>query len=214
MNIIPELRQDLVAAASRTVGPEPAAESSRRRSRRLFGLPLVLVATVGVAGAATATGLVVSQATKEQSQALTKAPELTAERPGPAASVGADLEQATKDAKQRIPYPPGSSDSFNSKGHTRGATLGSGEETARETGFVVEYRAACLWRTYFVQSVESGNTRAQADALAILKQVPSWPATRSLASEVAMQKKFAAAAESGDVDALRQDIAINCKNID
>ena len=84
----------------------------------------------------------------------------------------------------------------------------------QETGLrgSVALFSACTWEISWLAAFRSGDTAAQQRAVAVLKQVPAWPALVAVdgdrvAHDAAVR---AAAADAGDPVPLERNVAINC----
>lgn len=207
MTIVPELRAELMRAAAIRSSPE-GGRALAQRLRRL-GLPLIGGLLLGTAGVATSAGLIISSAVKERSAQLTTEP-VTPDK-GERAGIGPDLAELATSVQREIPYPPGVRDRYDWAKYPAGPTLGTNQESRREVRIVSEARAACLWRIYFLEQHDLGDTKAATEAVSILKQIPEWPTMRSdSGSPDPHLVALADAAASGRTEELRRDVSINC----
>lgn len=44
---------------------------------------------------------------------------------------------------------------------------------------MLEFEAGCIWTGYWLDAVDSGDTDARDQALAVLEEIPTWPALNS-----------------------------------
>lgn len=187
------VRAELFAEVRRT--PPPA----RRRWR--WPLPTILIALVTVGGVATAGGLFISQETRGKSAALRAAPDVDPMgRPG---LESPELRAAAERIVSTTPYPPDDPEDYS----WAPFRTSEGREAAdvRSLQMLIEFRASCKWRGYWLRMQEAGSTAAAAEAAEVLAEVPDWPTFRSregTARERAQQA--AAAAAAGDVDVVQE----------
>lgn len=216
--VVPELRAALMRAAEAQL--TPAAGAGRRGTRwrkRWGGLPMIAVILIGTGGIATATGLVVSQATKDRSEQLAKEPTPPA---GKFSSLGEQMVATAREVQAELPYPPGMRDEYDWSKYSIGATLGAGGEVRREIQLMSETRAKCIWLRYYVKAHDRGDRRAMTDAAGILARAPHWPATRRLTersdpddpnSGLSHDLAHAQMAARGELSGqMRHEIMLNC----
>lgn len=80
-------------------------------------------------------------------------------------------------------------------------------------GSVATY-SACTWDQEWVRTRASGDTAAEATALAMIKAVPDWPIMARLDVDgrlVPSYRAIAEAAATGDVATVATELRINCK---
>lgn len=227
MTVVPELRDELRRAAVRQAQfaatglgsrPEPGLASpiSRRARWRAWlrrgGLPLVVALVLGGGAVAAATGLVISQATKDRSTALTREPGPTPERPGRFAQLGDEMVRQAREIQAGLPYPPGLRDTYDWSKYSAAATLGTGGETRREMALMIEFRAQCLWLVAWRQARQRGDRRTAADAMQIVREAQRWPATRGLGANGwawQLEKQLRAR----NLRAVDEMVAVNCNAV-
>ena len=173
MSVFPGLESALDAAAHRRFG--------RRRSRswgRWVAAPALAVCAAalvvavlpgeeepGGRAAGTPPPVTVPAATLTRSTALTTAPvPRTGERIG-----HADLRAVATEIAARVPYPPGAGESMPWEG-TPLSPADMASITDRTTvQFLVEYRAACTWATFWLFAFGEADAPALASATAVLQ---------------------------------------------
>ena len=122
----------------------------------------------------------------------------------------AELARGRHGDRARVPYPPGAAESMPWEGTPPGPTDMASISDRATVQFLVEYRAACTWATFWLFALGEANAPALASATAVLQDVPHWPTQRA-----ALDDRFertagwnavapaAAARDAGPVRALR-----------
>jgi hypothetical protein len=178
---LPALEAALDEAAHRYYGKQP------RRSRwRLVVIPAATVA----ASAAVLLALPsrtqgpaqapppeppVPPATLALSRALTQAPPLPDFRVDAPLVAHADLAAVADAYENETPYPPGRRDTFDWASTAVGPYDMSSINYARDVRSLVQWRAACIWLNYWLQSA----AESRIAAAVVLGDVPSWPSLRA-----------------------------------
>jgi hypothetical protein len=132
------------------------------------------------------------------SHALTAAPDPVGSRVG-----HADLPAVAAGFASQTPYPPGASDDFDWSATPSDPRDMAAIDDRAEVQFLVEYRAQCRWLRSWLA------TRSDV-ALAVLRDVPRWPALRQDADGQLQADADAAAA--GDVAAIQRQVDVNCRS--
>ncbi len=207
------VRQELFAEVRRTAARQPV-----RRGRRRWRLPIPMIAVPLLISASVATGAGVywgvSQATKDQSTALTAAPTVLPSDAGSAA-FGEELQAAGEEFMRQTPYPPGVTDTFDwstmggvddgsSPGYIRGTVL-----------MLVQARAVCFWVNHYFSARQAGQGADAADAITILRQAVNWSSIRTLQGSLRANLENAAdAASRGDDRPMRRlSFSLDCKKV-
>ena len=220
MSVFPGLEDALDAAAHRRFG--------RRRSRhwaRWVAAPalavcaaaLVVAVLPGEEPGGRAAGIprpvTVPAATLALSAALTAAPvPRVGERVG-----HAELRAVATEIAARVPYPPGAGESMLWEGTPAGPTDMASINDRATVQFLVEYRAACTWATFWLFAFGEANAPALASATAVLQDVPHWPTQRATLEDkferTAGWNAVAPAAAARDAGPVRAYATANCVEV-
>ncbi|MEH3053825.1 MAG: hypothetical protein PGN13_07420 [Patulibacter minatonensis] len=198
------LRAKVMAEVRSTPAP-------RRRARFRWPLSSMLIALVAAGGVATAGGLLISQATKDRANAQTTQPEYDGGS-GLPLRYGRSIELEAKRYMRQLPYPPGMRDPMDWRAYRPSSAAGEMQGTV---DLLVEWRATCLWRSYWVKAYTRGDRLAAADAAEILGSTTRWPAVRAdrVGDRADALRKAARAAAASDVDAVRASLQFDCDGI-
>jgi hypothetical protein len=152
----------------------------------------------------------VPAATLALSTALTTAP---VPRAG-ARIAHTDLRAVATEIAARVPYPPGAGESMPWEG-TPLSPADMASITDRTTvQFLVEYRAACTWATFWLFALGAANAPALTSATAVLQDIPHWPTQRAALADAfertAGWNAVASAAAGRDAGPVRKYAASNC----
>jgi len=83
--------------------------------------------------------------------------------------------------------------------------------------FLVEYRAACTWATFWLFAFGEADAPALASATAVLQDIPHWPTQRAALVDkferTAGWNAVAAAAAARDAGPVRRYAASNCAEV-
>lgn len=201
---VPEaLRAELFAEVRRT----PPRTS---RFRRRWPLPTILVGLVAAGGVATAGGLLISKETREQSVSLVRQAPSPGDA-GPPVTYGDQIAAEAARIVATTPYPPGVRETFDFTRYGQGSTA-PGEQRGSLQMFI-EFRAACMWREYWLSAVQRGQTQAAREAAVILRQAVRWPGTRGDRGEgAARARRVATAAAARDVDTVEAITRGDCRD--
>ncbi|MBO9534114.1 MAG: hypothetical protein J7513_14175 [Solirubrobacteraceae bacterium] len=198
------LRAELFAEVRRT--PAPRRLISRPWKWPLSSLLIGLVATGGVA---TAGVWFISQETKDRSAALTRESAVRGDQ-GPADAYGARVKAAAERILATTPSPPGMPDKMDWARYR--PAPGAPGEIEGSIRALIEHRAACRWRDYWLASTLAGRTGAAREAATILHQVVNWPTVRGDRGDAsAIARRAANAAADGDVAAMRAVSRSDCR---
>jgi len=181
---LPALEAALDEAAHRLYG-------TRRRRR----WPLVLVPATALAVCAIALMLalpgravgpaqtpppdpIVPPATLALSAALAQAPDLPERRLDEALVAHADLPAVADAFEDGTPYPPDRRDTFDWLSTAAGPYDMSSINHASDVRWLVEFRAACIWLRFWLDTDDA----ARQAAGTVLTDVPKWPTMRGHAT--------------------------------
>ncbi len=114
----------------------------------------------------------------------------------------AQLPAVAAEFEAQTPYPPGTHEDFNWLATSADPASMSSINARSDVQFLVEYRAQCRWLSYWLATRSAG-------ALAVLRDVPEWPALRRDAD--GQLRKNADAAAAGDVAAVQTQVSLNCR---
>lgn len=181
-------------------------------TRRRWPLPTILIALVAAGGVATAGGLLISQATKDKSTALTGGRSVNGVDGAPL-TYGQQIKAQADRFMATTPYPPGMPDTFDWASYSPGAATAPGQMagTVRE---LVEHRAVCLWRAYWLKANERRQTSAASQAATILQQALKWPSLRVDRGEgTAIERRAARAAAAGDATTVKAVSRQDCRGV-
>jgi hypothetical protein len=197
---LPQLEAQLVAAAA-----------GRPRARRplLIGAGVLAVAACLLAALLLAPASepqrrerpvtvpeTVPAATLVQARALAQLP-----RPRDVNLRADQLAATARQAMVQVPYPPGMSDHYDWFAH-RGSIV----HTSAAVQANVEYRAYCMWITYWVRGAD------RAGAAAVLEQTPHWPMLRQKDNHLTYwQNKIQTALRKHDTAVLRAEAVGGCQ---
>ncbi|WP_028063047.1 hypothetical protein [Solirubrobacter soli] len=181
MTTLPALEAALDEAAHRLYG---ARRRRRPRLHAVLTLPAaaacaaaLVLALPGRAGDAAQTGPpqpVVPPETLALSAALVAAPDAPEFQIGDPVVAHADLPAIADGYEDETPYPPGHRDTFDWLSTAQGPYDMASVNSAREVRSLVEFRAACIWLRFWLDS--DGAAREAAGA--ILTDAPKWPMLR------------------------------------
>jgi hypothetical protein len=207
MNVLPELRAQLVAAA--TVQPRRARFGARARGRRmLVPVVAVLCLSTGVAVAATA---IIATSLQDRSAALTLGAPKTGDT-GRALHYGTEMAAAAARIQTTVPYPPGKMDHF--VWTTYRPDPGAPAEAEGSLRMFIEHRASCLWRGYWVDASNRHDDAAVQAAAAILQDIPSWAGIRGDRGEGPERaRQVAAWVAAGNVNSVAATLSGECRGI-
>jgi hypothetical protein len=197
------LRAELFAEVRRTAPP-----AGRVRRPWRWPLPSILVALVAAGGVATAAGLFISQQTKDQAAALVRQPAVRGADGSPTA-YGARIERAAERILATTPSPPGRPDTMDWSTYQPSAAPG---EMLGSLEVLIQHRAACRWREYWIDATRSGQRVAAAEASKILHQATRWSGVRGDRGDaLVIARRAARAAAEGDVAAMRAVSRSDCR---
>lgn len=202
------LRAELLAEVRRTPPPE------RRRRRIQWPLPSVLAGLVVAGGVATAGALYISQEARDQSAALTTSPAITGDQGSPVA-YGEAMQRFAERLVATTPYPPGVTEDFDFSQYGRGTSRGALSEMSASMEIFIRFRAQCMWRQYWLDSIDRGQVQAAREAAEILAQVPDWPGFRGSVDRgdaLPRAQQVARAAAAEDVDTVRELTRGDCRD--
>lgn len=171
---------------------------------RFSGLAIVLVLAaafavqIGVAGGAGAPEP--TDADVAASDALTRQKAAPISAPSPYHSQEADLRAVEQKLAASVPLPPGGSlDDIN-----WAAAAAQGGDTEAGMLGVIQYRAACKWYQYAVDSPPSPKTRA------IVSAIAKWPTFRATNKE-SVAAAVASSFNAGNQGPMKEQISLNCR---
>jgi hypothetical protein len=204
MSTLPALEAALDEAAHRHYG------ARRRRSWRppalasAVGAAALLLVLPGRTGVPAQTpSPPVPAETLALSKALTQAPDMPGFRIDAPVIAHADLPAVADGFEDETPYPPGLRDRFDWLSTAPGPHDMASVNYARDVRSLVEWRAACIWLRYWL---DSGAAQRQA-AGSVLGDVPAWPALRGHPGNWA---EVPAQAARADVAALTLQYRYDC----
>lgn len=170
------VRQELFAEVRRTAARHPV-----RRGRRRWRLPIPMIAVPLLISASVPTGAGVywgvSQATKDQSTALTKAPAVGPNE-GERLPLGERVAAEAAEIMAQTPYPPGRIDRVDWAALSNSWAGFSDGETRGLITELVQARALCFWSDYALDALAAGRKADLADAAEIFRQANRWSALR------------------------------------
>ena len=216
MSVFPALESALDAAAYRRVsrprswGGWVAAPALAVCAAAL----LVALLPADIEQAASAPPVVVPAETLARSGALTTAP-----RPEPRGAPvrHAQLRAVAGEIAARVPYPPGAGESMDWEATPPGPSDMASINDRATVQFLVEYRAACTWVTFWLFALASANEPALAGATAVLQDVPRWPTQRATLADpyerTAGWNAVAPAAAARDAGPVRVYARGNCAEV-
>lgn len=225
MSLLPDFDDALEHAAQRHYG--------RRRARswgRWVAAPVAVVVgaalvvallprtpDVEVPAAATAPPpLTVPLETLARSRALAGAP-LPESGPGGERIPHAQLPAVAAEIAASVPYPPGAGESMDWAGLPVGPRDMASVNVRADVQRLVEYRAACVWATFWLYASERGELAALSGATAVLGDVPHWPTQRGALADPFERTvgwpAVATAAQRRDVAPVRAYAAPNCARV-
>jgi hypothetical protein len=173
---LPALEAALDEAAHRYYAP-------RRRGRPRLLLPAVattaalVLALPGRAGGPArpaASGTAIPPETLALSAALAQAPDVPGFHVSDPVIAHADLPAVANGYEDRTPYPPGRRDGFDWLSTAAGPYDMGSVNYARDVRDLVEWRSACIWLRFWLDS--EGSPREAAGV--VLTDVPRWPTMR------------------------------------
>jgi len=182
---------DVLIAEERAARCRPERPRRTRRGRWLLAGAVGTAALLG--GAAAATGVFARTG-----------------RVGPGGELGtgelirtdaADAADVVAEIGAAIPLPPGGTWGALTEDLPSDPTV----ESSLGLRSTLEFHAACQWTGYWLEAEASGDRGASREALAVLRQVPTWPALNETdgGGTIALWTDIAAAAGRGDPDAVR-----------
>jgi len=206
---------------------DEAAQRHYGRRRLRPHLPSALAGAVAVAAAVAA--VVLTGASRPQSPPAVPAQELpltvpaatlarssalTTAAPQPQTLVEHGALNATAAALEAaVPYPPGASDDYD------WAVTPDNPRDMASINFrddlegLIDFRAACLWTSFWLYAHGRGDAGALAGATTVLNDVSRWPAMRGAGDGAAYWSTLARHAAAGEPGPLRAAVALNCDSV-
>ena len=124
--------------------------------------------------------------------------------PPPGEGPLAEVLESARVTSGRTPYPPGMRDEFT-------WTQSHDDETSiPDVQFVIEFRAQCMWQRYWLAAVQAGDEAVAAQAAAVLKTAPGWPALRSKPEP---HELIAFTVANQQTAAVAREVAVNCADV-
>jgi hypothetical protein len=128
-------------------------------------------------------------------------------------SAGAQVPELMRSYVEEMPLAPGYDadpliERFTSGGHGM-------VQAAGLRGQVFAW-SSCSWELAWLDANAAGDTAAQAEATAVLTQIPGWPTVPVVdgdGSVTATVREIAEAASAGDPGPIQQDTAVNCDSM-
>jgi len=202
---------DLLPFARVDAAGRPRSGSTARRSRRKTAIRTVVATSVILAagtGVAAAAGLIDMHTGVFGKPGMTESD--TSEYLN---SAGAQVPELMRSYVEEMPLAPG----YDAEPLIERFTSGENVivQAAGLRGQVFGW-SSCSWELTWLNAHAAGDTAAQADATAMLSQIPDWPIVPIIDGDgglTATVDRIARAATAGDPGPIQQDTAVNCDSM-
>lgn len=127
------------------------------------------------------------------------------------------LRATATEIAAHVPYPPGAAESMDWEATPPGPADMASINDRTTVQFLVEYRAACTWATFWLFALTAGNEPALAGATAVLQDIPHWPTQRGALADPYERTQgwnaVAPAAAARDAGPVRTYARANCAEV-
>jgi hypothetical protein len=127
------------------------------------------------------------------------------------------LRATAAELAARVPYPPGVGESMDWEWTPPGPADMASINDRTTVQFLVEYRAACTWATFWLFALTTANEPALASATTVLQDIPHWPTQRATLADSYERTQgwnaVAPAAAARDAGPVRAYASVNCAKV-